>query len=417
MQREIELTILMPCLNEARTIGKCIDNAVAFLTRSGILGEVLIADNGSTDGSQEIVRRSGALIIDVPTRGYGAALLAGIAAARGKYIIMGDADDSYDFLNLDEFVSMLRDGYDVVMGNRFKGGIAPGAMPLLHRYLGNPILSMLGRVFFKISVGDFHCGLRGFNSASIRRLNLVTSGMEFASEMVVRAAHERYRIADVPTVLRPDGRDRPPHLRTWRDGWRHLKFLLMYSPRWLFVIPGAALFSFGIGLATILSFGPFEIGRGFELDINAFIAACFMVIAGVQLISLGVLARYYASITGMMPGGLRANWIQKSVTTDSMVCFAAILLFVGLIIFGTALYQWAQVGFGRLTNPYVQRAVVASLSLVVISIQLGFQGFMIGILQIPLARAIRRTPLEAQSVGERTERTSNLPSTQERPAN
>jgi glycosyltransferase involved in cell wall biosynthesis len=230
----MELTILMPCLNEAETLAVCIRKAKIFMAVSGVVGEVLIADNGSTDGSQDIAKLEGARLIPIAARGYGAALQGGINAAMGKFVVMGDADDSYDFTALMPFLDNLRGGADIVMGNRFKGGIEKGAMPFLHRYLGNPVLSFLGRLFFKIKVGDFHCGLRGFNKERVLALNLRTTGMEFASELVVRSALAGYNIEEVPTTLKPDGRSRAPHLRTWRDGWRHLSFLLMYSPRWLF---------------------------------------------------------------------------------------------------------------------------------------------------------------------------------------
>ncbi|MGQ0833486.1 MAG: glycosyltransferase family 2 protein, partial [Gammaproteobacteria bacterium] len=232
-----ELTILMPCLNEAATIGSCIAKARGFLERTGIEGEVLIADNGSEDGSRALAERAGARVVDVTERGYGAALAGGIAAARGRYIIMGDADDSYDFGRLDGFIARLREGYPLVMGNRFRGGIRKGAMPLLHRYLGNPVLSFVGRLLFRTPVGDFHCGLRGFDREAVGSLHLRTTGMEFASELVVKASLAAWRIAEVPTTLSPDGRGRPPHLRSWRDGWRHLRFLLLFSPRWLFLYP------------------------------------------------------------------------------------------------------------------------------------------------------------------------------------
>ena len=248
----------MPCLNEAETIGTCIRKAQAFLARKGVAGEVLVSDNGSTDGSREIARRHGARLVNAPIRGYGGALLGGIEAARGRYVVMGDADDSYDFSSLDEYLDQLRSGADLVMGNRFRGGIAPKAMPFLHRYLGNPALSFLGRLFFKVPVGDFHCGLRAFNAESIRHLQLRTTGMEFASEMVVRGALSGLRIVEVPTLLKPDGRSRAPHLKTWRDGWRHLKFLLMHSPRWLFFIPGFSLVAIGLLLAAALSLGTRE---------------------------------------------------------------------------------------------------------------------------------------------------------------
>lgn len=254
MEDTCELTILMPCLNESETLATCIMKAKAYLERSGVDGEVLVADNGSTDGSQEIARSLGARVVDVAQKGYGAALLGGIAAARGRYTIMGDADDSYDFSSLQVFVDKLRQGVDLVMGNRFRGGIAPGAMPPLHRYLGNPVLSWIGRLFFRISIGDFHCGLRGFNTEAIRRCGLKTTGMEFASEMVVKASLYGLSMAEVPTTLAKDGRSRPPHLRTWRDGWRHLCFLLTYAPHWLYMYPALALM--GVGLLGVLSCSP-----------------------------------------------------------------------------------------------------------------------------------------------------------------
>src|SRR5262245_9163318 len=262
----VELTVLMPCLNEAETICRCINKARSFLERSDIVGEVLIADNGSTDGSVQLALAAGARVVPVAERGYGAALQTGIAAARGTYVIMGDADDSYDFSRLDQFVSRLRDGCDLVMGNRFRGGIAPGAMPFLHRYLGNPALSLVGRRFFHAEIGDFHCGLRGFRRDRILALGLNTSGMEFASEMVARAALNQFVIAEVPTTLDVDGRSRAPHLRTWHDGWRHLRFLLMFSPRWLFLYPGLALVALGaLGVVALFS-GPVLLSTAFGLD-------------------------------------------------------------------------------------------------------------------------------------------------------
>lgn len=381
----LELTILMPCLNERETIEVCVHKALAFLARADIKGEVLIADNGSSDGSQALAEAAGARVVAVSDRGYGAALKGGIAAARGKYIIMGDADDSYDFSSLDAFVAALRSGHDLVMGNRFKGGIAAGAMPPLHRYLGNPVLSWIGRLFFSIPVGDFHCGLRGFNTEAIRKLGLVTSGMEFASEMVVRASLERLSIAEVPTTLKPDGRSRAPHLKTWRDGWRHLKFLLMYSPRWLFFFPGGVLLLLGAALALALGFGSLQISSGVALGINSFVGACFAMIAGVQLISFGVLARTYASVTGMLPRGPRSDFIRRVFTTDTIVRIAAVLLVLGLGVFGLATAHWASLGFGDITDPMTPRAVISGLTLVTMAIQLGFQAFMIGVLQIPIA--------------------------------
>jgi glycosyltransferase involved in cell wall biosynthesis len=246
--RPLELSVVMPCLNEAETLAACIKKIQASLSQNHIKGEIIVADNGSTDGSQEIATKMGVRVIHVDEKGYGNALMGGIAAARGKFIIMGDADDSYDFTALMPFLDKLREGYDLVMGNRFKGGVQPGAMPFLHQYLGNPVLTFIGRLFFRSPCGDFHCGLRGFTREAILKMDLRTVGMEFASEMVVKATLHKMRIAEVPTTLSPDGRSRPPHLRSWRDGWRHLCFLLLYSPRWLFLYPGALLML--IGFAT-----------------------------------------------------------------------------------------------------------------------------------------------------------------------
>ena len=252
---DVELSVVMPCLDEAATVGICVKKAIDALERHGIRGEVIVADNGSTDGSQQIARDFGARVVPVERRGYGSALQAGIAAARGQFVLMGDADDTYDFSQLDEFVAKLREGYDLVMGNRFQGKILPGAMPALHRYLGNPVLTGLGRLFFKSPVGDFHCGLRAFRKEEIEQLELRTLGMEFASEMIVKATAFGLRVTEIPTTLAPDRRDRAPHLRTWRDGWRHLRFLLLYSPRWLFLYPGIALFALGIALSASAAAG------------------------------------------------------------------------------------------------------------------------------------------------------------------
>lgn len=383
---QVELTILMPCLNEAETLAVCIGKAKAFLERAGIRGEVLIADNGSTDGSLDIAAGMGARIVPVDRKGYGAALLGGIAGARGRFIIMGDADDSYDFSALEAFVARLRDGADLVMGNRFKGGIEAGAMPPLHRYLGNPVLSFLGRLFFRIEAGDFHCGLRGFNADAIRQLDLQTTGMEFASEMVVRGALAGLRIEEVPTTLKPDGRSRPPHLRTWRDGWRHLKFLLMYNPRWLFFIPGMCLCGFGALLSVLLFFGPLQITGNLSLDLNTFVAACFMVVTGVQLVTFGVISRYYAGITGILPNTRRSDWLTSTISTDRLVANAGICFAGGALFFGYAMARWANLGFGPLADPEIPRVVVLGLTLIVISLQAFFSAFLLGVLEIPVKR-------------------------------
>ncbi|HEY6632521.1 MAG TPA: glycosyltransferase family 2 protein [Rhizobiaceae bacterium] len=383
---EIELTVLMPCLNEAETIATCIVKAQRYLQAAGIAGEVLIADNGSTDGSQKIATDLGARVVPVAQKGYGAALLGGIEAAHGRFIIMGDADDSYDFGSLDPFVTRLRAGADLVMGNRFQGGIAAGAMPPLHRYLGNPVLSFIGRLFFRLKTGDFHCGLRGFNTQSIRALDLRTTGMEFASEMVVRSALGGLRIEEVPTTLKPDGRSRPPHLRTWRDGWRHLKFLLMYNPRWLFVIPGFTLFGLGVLLTALLFFGPLQLNSTMELDLNTFCAACFMIVTGTQLVSFGALSRYYAHITGVLPPTAGSEWLMRTVSTDRLALNAGICLLGGVLFFGYAVISWAGLDFGPLNDSELPRIVVLGLTLIVIGLQTFFSAFLLGVLEIPVVR-------------------------------
>src|SRR4051794_35957964 len=295
-----EVSIVLPCLNEAETIAACITKAWQGLEQHGIHGEVVVADNGSSDGSQQIALELGARVVPVPARGYGSALRGGIQAARGRFIVMGDADDSYDFREAYRFVERLRAGYDLVMGNRFKGGIAPGAMPLLHRYLGNPVLSFLGRLFFHSPVGDFHCGLRGFRRDAVLDLDLRTTGMEFASEMIVKATLHKLRISEVPTTLSPDGRSRPPHLRTWRDGWRHLRFLLLYSPRWLFLLPGLLLTVLGLVATIALVTGPVEIGSvGF--DVGTLLFAFAALVVGYQGVLFALLSHDYAEQEGFLP--------------------------------------------------------------------------------------------------------------------
>ena len=380
----LELTILMPCLNEAETLGVCVDKAMAYLARSGISGEVLIADNGSTDGSQAIATAGGARVVAVPERGYGSALKGGIAAARGRYIIMGDADDSYDFSKLDAFVSQLRAGSDIVMGNRFKGGIGPGAMPFLHRYLGNPVLSFLGRLFFRINVGDFHCGLRGFNTAAVRGLRLETSGMEFASEMVVRASIAGLSIAEVPTTLKKDGRSRPPHLKTWRDGWRHLRFLLVYSPRWLFFYPGLFLVILGaLGLAVLYP-GPLTITKSLRLDIHTFLVAAMTVLVGVQAMSFGLVARRYGALLGFLPASENLERVLRAFSLERVLRAALVLGILGIGFQAWAFSSWAATGFGDLTFGTTMRALILGLTALVAAIQLALTAFLASVVEMPL---------------------------------
>ncbi|HEV7457489.1 MAG TPA: glycosyltransferase family 2 protein [Roseococcus sp.] len=384
----LELTILMPCLNEAETLALCIREAQDFLARSGIAGEVLVADNGSTDGSQEIAQRLGARVVPITERGYGAALRGGIAAARGRFVIMGDSDNSYDFANLDGFVAELRGGADLVMGNRFRGGIEKGAMPFLHRYLGNPVLSFIGRLLFRVPAGDFHCGLRGFSRDRILALNLATPGMEFASEMVVRAALARYRIVEVPTRLRPDGRSRPPHLRTWRDGWRHLRFLLFYSPRWLFLYPGLALLGFGALVSGLLFPGPLRVA-GVTFDMHSFMAGCLAVLVGLQVVTFAVISKQVGVRRGYLPPptGLDARLLGL-LNFERGLILAAFLVLLGGAGMADTLTDWVGRGLGPLEDPRSPRLFLASMTVLVAGIQLAFTASLASIIE--MAQPARR---------------------------
>jgi glycosyltransferase involved in cell wall biosynthesis len=370
-----ELTILMPCLNEAATVGGCVTKARAFLERFGIDGEVLVADNGSKDGSQEVAERAGARVVHVTERGYGAALTGGIAAAQGRYVIMGDADDSYDFDRLDGFVEKLREGYPLVMGNRFGGGIRAGAMPWLHRYLGNPVLSFIGRLLFRAPVRDFHCGLRGFDRASVQSLDLRTKGMEFASELVVKAALARWRIAEVPTTLAPDGRGRPPHLRSWRDGWRHLSFLLLFSPRWLFLYPGLALLVLGVALTTALYFRPLQI-FGAGLDIHSMLYASAAGLLGMQLCLFGLFARLSAQNAGLLPRSAAVVRLLKTLTLERGLIAGFAIALAGFLWSAAAFWQWRESGFGALDPRIVMRQTIPATALMVGGMEIMLASFL-----------------------------------------
>lgn len=381
----IELTILMPCLNEAETLAACIRKARGYLDRSGVRGEVVIADNGSTDGSQAIAESLGARVVAVPRRGYGAALIAGIEAAEGRFVIMGDSDDSYDFANLDGFVATLRDGADLVMGNRFRGGIAPGAMPPLHRYLGNPVLSTIGRVLYRTPVGDFHCGLRGFARAAVLRLGLSSPGMEFASEMVIKASLAGLRIAEVPTTLSPDGRSRPPHLRSFPDGWRHLKLLLTFAPFSLFLLPGLFLLGLG-GLAfAALQFGPLQLG-GVTFDIGAVILAAMAALTGAQMIWFHVLARTFAVRFGLLPSSPRFERLQSRLSVDAACQAGGTLFLLGLIAAAASLGYWGLHGFGDLDPSVIARSTSLAALLAALGAQSVANGFLWGLLNQSLAQ-------------------------------
>lgn len=371
MEQTCELTILMPCLNESETLATCIMKAKAYLERSGVDGEVLIADNGSTDGSQEIARSLGARVVDVAQKGYGAALLGGIAAARGKYTIMGDADDSYNFSSLQVFVDKLRQGVDLVMGNRFKGGIAPGAMPPLHRYLGNPVLSWIGRLFFRISIGDFHCGLRGFNTEAIRRCGLKTTGMEFASEMVVKASLYGLSMAEVPTTLAKDGRSRPPHLRTWRDGWRHLCFLLTYAPHWLYMYPALALMGVGLLGVLLLLSGPLSVGSVTFAN-KSFVTFAMLLMLGMQVMGLGVVA---AGLAGTHLPGRGVSLLARLASRDRLAFVALAFLLLFVFSYGYCFSAWSGVGYGDMASPFVDNLSILAIvfgAMAVFSFMLAF---------------------------------------------
>lgn len=375
--RELTLTVLLPCLDEAETLATVIGRAQDGIAELGLDAEVLVADNGSTDGSPDIAREKGARVVDVPTRGYGAALKAGIAHARGRYVVMGDADDSYALEDLGPFVAALDAGADLVMGNRFAGGIAPGAMPPLHRYLGNPVLSSLGRLFFKIPVHDFHCGMRGFRRDTMLALGLRTDGMEFASEMVVRSAFARLRIAEVPTTLRPDGRSRPPHLRTWRDGWRHLKFLLAFSPRWLFYYPSLVLLVTGILAMAVLYPGPLRLGQ-VSWDVQTMVVAATATVLGVQGVGMALLARAFSASLGLLPRSRRVDTFLARFALEYGLGAGLLLCVIGCLFFIGAVFRWGAEGFGNLEHSAVRDPLVG-LVLVVTGAQLVLISFMLSL--------------------------------------
>ncbi|ANG86672.1 dolichol-P-glucose synthetase [Microbacterium aurantiacum] len=386
----------MPCLNEAETLEVCIRKARGFLERSGINGEVLISDNGSTDGSQALAESLGARVTHAPRRGYGAALINGIETARGRYIIMGDADDSYDFENLQPFIDRLRQGADLVMGNRFAGGIAPGAMPPLHKYLGNPVLSGIGQLFFRPNVGDFHCGLRGFNRDRIAALGLQTTGMEFASEMVVKAtlARPNYRIEEVPTTLKKDGRSRPPHLRSWHDGWRHLRFLLIFAPRWLFVYPGLVAFLLGALAVGILAFGGIEIG-GVGFDVTTMVYASALCVIGYQSLMFFWLTKLFATAEQFLPASDRYRSVVAKWSAERGLLVGLALFVLGIVIGIVQVVRWSGVDFGPLDTTEVVRVAIPSA----LGIMLGFQtilmSFFSGVLTTPRRTIPQNAVIEA----------------------
>jgi glycosyltransferase involved in cell wall biosynthesis len=378
----MQLTILMPCLNESETLALCIKKANTWIAQSGLHAEVLIADNGSTDGSQAIAESLGARVVSVEQKGYGSVLFHGCMAASGEWIIMGDSDDSYDFSNLDAFVEKLREGYDLVMGNRFLGGIAAGAMPWKNRYIGNPLLTWVGRLLFKCPASDFHCGLRGFRKDAFLRMDLRTTGMEFASEMVIKANLFGLRIAEVPTTLSKDGRTRSPHLKPWRDGWRHLRFMLLFSPRWLFLVPGSTLFLISFVCYLALLLGPVKFGS-VTFDVHTLFFAEAGLVLGFLSVALGVVIR----MIGIREGLLREHYLLEKLRNSPVLEIGSIagffMMIFGLFIGGDALMAWSAVKFGALDTGALLRTISLSTTLIMLGGVTLMSSLIMGFLALP----------------------------------
>jgi glycosyltransferase involved in cell wall biosynthesis len=375
----IELTIVMPCLNEALTLERCIRKARSFLETAGVCGEIVIGDNGSIDGSQEIARRHGARVVDVPIRGYGAAVHAASLSARGRFIIMGDSDDSYDFGDLMPFVEKLRDGYDLVMGNRFAGCIKPGAMPWKNRMIGNPVLSGIGRLFFRTVARDLHCGIRGYSLEALKRMDLRTTGMEFASEMVIKAALLGMRMIEVPATLAKDGRDRPPHLRPWRDGWRHLRFMLLYSPRWLFLYPGVACMLAGLVVGLCLLRGPIHMGR-VTLDVHTLFFAGIAVLIGYQAILFATFSKIFAANSGLIPQNRLLDRLFDYFTLEVGLVVGGALLALGLTGSAYSFILWDRQSFGEMDPRHLLRVIIPSGVCLALGVQTILSSFFLSVL-------------------------------------
>jgi glycosyltransferase involved in cell wall biosynthesis len=383
----VELTILMPCLNEAETLARCIEKAKLGIERSGVRGEIIVADNGSVDDSIEIAEKSGARVVQVIEKGYGSALRGGIQAAAGKWILMGDADDSYDFSEITGFVEQFQEGFDLIMGCRLPIGggiISPGAMPWKNRRIGNPILSFVGRVFFKCPAHDFHCGLRGFTKAAFWKMDLQTTGMEFASEMVIKSTFKKLKIAEVPITLHKDGRSRPPHLKPWRDGWRHLRFMLLFSPRWLFLAPGIFLSGAGILFAAALSLENIKIG-GVAFDVGTLVVACMTVIIGFQLVAFAFFTKVFAIAEGLLPDDAKFSRAFKFFNLEKGILLGLAVLLTGMILSARALWIWKQAGFGELSPEENLRRLIPAATLIVLGIQSVFSSFFMSALGLKTA--------------------------------
>jgi glycosyltransferase involved in cell wall biosynthesis/uncharacterized membrane protein YidH (DUF202 family) len=398
-QHSVELSIVMPCLNEAVTLETCIRKAHDFLRRHGVPGEVVIGDNGSTDGSPEIARRAGARVVPVAVRGYGAAVHTAATAAHGRFVIMGDADDSYDFTDLMPMFEKLRSGCDVVMGNRFEGGIAPGAMPWKNRYIGNPVLSGFGRLLFGTPVHDFHCGLRGFSKTALEKMDLQTIGMEYASEMVIKAALLGLRIAEVPTTLSMDGRARTPHLRPWRDGWRHLRLMLLFSPRWLFLYPGLLLMVLGTAIGLWLLPGPRTVG-GVELDVHTLLYCAMAILIGFQATCFAVLANTFAIDQGLLGEDSRIWSASRRMTLELGLAVGAGLVLIGLAASAAALWNWREHSFGHLDPRQMLRAVIPSALALTLGCQVALSSFFLSILGLRVTSRTRAAAPAHQPVAQ-----------------
>ena len=391
MAGPIELTILMPCLNEAETLSRCIESARTGIEKSGVPGEIVVADNGSTDGSQAIAEKSGARLVQVAEKGYGSALMGGARAARGRWILMGDADASYDFAEAGRFVKKFQEGYELVMGCRLPAGggtIRPGAMPWKNRWLGNPILSFIGRLFFNCPAHDFHCGMRGFTKAAFEKMDLQTTGMEFASEMAIKATLKKLRIAEVPVTLSRDGRSRPPHLKPWRDGWRHLRFMLLFSPRWLFFYPGVLLSVFAAIVAARLAVGDYQWG-GLQLDVGTLSVACMAVIVGFQLVAFAFFTKVFAIAEGLLPDDPKLTRVMRLFTLEKGILLGIAVLLVGIVLLAHGVWIWHRAHYGMLPPIENLRRLIPAVTLIVLGIQGIFSSFFMSALGL---RTGRRKP-------------------------
>jgi len=377
----LELSVVMPCLNEVETLATCVHKAQRAIDKLGVAAEIIVADNGSSDGSQMVARELGVRVVDIPRKGYGSALIGGIDAARGRFVIMGDADDSYDFGAIGLLLDRLREGYDLVMGNRFAGGIHEGAMVWSHRWVGNPALTFISRMFFRTPVGDMHCGLRGFRKDAYEKLRLRATGMEFASEMVIKASLRRMKITEVPVTLSPDGRSRPPHLRTWRDGWRHLRFMLLFSPRWLFLYPGIALFTAGLLAGAALEIGPVKVGP-FGFDIHTLLLAGFCCLIGYQLIVFAVFTKVFAIRMGFHPPNPTYASMFRYVQLETGLVVGALMFLIGVAGTVVAVLSWGAAGFGALDPRLTMREIIPASVLLTLGVQTIFASFFLSILGI-----------------------------------